>query len=473
MPGQYVVTSGVARSTPFDNTTNGFVSTDVQSAIEEINSKINTNITVDQVVYVNKGGNDTTGLGTFGQPYLTIAKAISSIVDASPTKRYGVLIGPGDYNENLVLKANMFFIGTAGPIATRITGSTININDTTWNVASADNRSGFQDISVNPVATWDFSAQANNTDGKLYFWNIRTSGAWTATANSNITQVIIQDAEIFGAMTFNGCNTLMIGCSFIGTNVTVNSASTAGQGPAILSLSGGNTSGNITATWTSNGVVTLNLYGIAISGTTILTATGASCTVNAAGDSLPVPANRTFTSSAVLNRINDNFASGLLSATTNISVASATAPTAGQVLTATSSTAAIWGPAILLTTYYATGSTTVTTTSATYTLVSGMTVTPVAGTYIAFFSGTFRIASNGADGDVAIFSGGSIVQASNRRQFTTVSIVLGLIGNNLQSSGTPIGEVTVNGSQAVEGRFRANSGTIAVDDRSLVLVRIS
>lgn len=32
--------SGVARSTPFDNSTNGFVSTDTQSAIEEVNDKI-------------------------------------------------------------------------------------------------------------------------------------------------------------------------------------------------------------------------------------------------------------------------------------------------------------------------------------------------------------------------------------------------------------------------------------------------
>lgn len=119
-----------------------------------------------------------------------------------------------------------------------------------------------------------------------------------------------------------------------------------------------------------------------------------------------------------------------------------------------------------------TGSSTVTTTSGTYSTVSGMTTTPPQGTYLVIFSGTFRIASNGADGDFAIFKAGSIIQDSNRRHFTTVTIVLGLIGNNIQSSGCPHAVVTVDGTQVIDGRFRATGGTIACDDRNLILIRL-
>lgn len=123
--------------------------------------------------------------------------------------------------------------------------------------------------------------------------------------------------------------------------------------------------------------------------------------------------------------------------------------------------------------YTVTGSSNVTTTSSTYSLVSGMSITPAVGTYLAMFTGTFRIADNNADGDFAIFKAGSIVQDSNRRMFTTVSVLLGLINNSIGASGTPVTVVTVDGTQAIEGRFRATNGTMAVNDRNLTLVRIA
>lgn len=470
MPTQYVTSSAVARAIPFDNTTNSFTSNNVQSAIEEVNNKITPNITVDQNVYVSKSGNDTTGTGAFGQPYLTIGKAITTITDASPTKRYAIYVGAGDYNENLVLKANMFVIGSS-PLSTRITGSTLNINDTTWNVASTDNRSGFQDISVNPVCTFDFSVQANNTDGKLYFWNIRTSGAWTCTANTNITQVIMQDSEVFGAMTFIGCNTLIEGTANNGVTYTLNSGTTAGQGAGILTLAGGSTSGNITATWTSNGALTVNLYSIGIGSGTVLTASGASCTVNADAASIPVPANRSFSSSAVLVRLNDNFATGLLSATTNISTGSATAPSAGQALVATSSTAASWSSVFSLVSNEITATGTVTTNSGTDAVITSMTTTPAAGTYLVLFNTDMISNAAGAAITFSIYLGGSQIAATQRK-------IIPFDGGTLSSLtarglATLQALVAVNGSQAIDIRWSTSGGTATLSDRSLITLRVA
>lgn len=337
--GKYFEASAVGRAVPFDNTTNGFTSVDVQSAIEEVNAKITVAVTATQVVYVSKNGNDSTGNGSFGQPYLTIGQALTSVTDSSPTKRYEIYINPGDYNENLSLKANVFIVGS-GPLLTKITGSTVDINEATWNV-NADNRSGFQDLSLNNVATWDFTAQTNNAQGKLYFYNIRTGAAWTVTAQNAINQLIIQDSQVFGTTTFNGMTVFAQSVTWQSGNVVVNSSATAGV-PANFTAVGGKILGNITGTWTSNAAVALMLSGVTISSSTVLTASGASCSVVANDGSLPVPANRSFVSSATLSRINDNFAAGLLHATGQVDGSAATAPLTGQSYIAQSASLASW-----------------------------------------------------------------------------------------------------------------------------------
>lgn len=468
MPNTYVALTSPARAVPFDNSTNLFSSSDVQAAIEEVNAKITTAFTSDRSLFVDKSGNDTTGTGSIGQPYLTIGKAIAVITDASPTKRYGIFVGPGDYAENLVLKANIFIKGS-GPLDTRITGTTLNINDATWNVTSADNRSGFQDISVNPTCTFDFSVQANNTDGKLYFWNIRTSGAWTCTANTNVTQVIVQDSQFFGALTCIGCNSQLEGCTF-GSDITVQSGTTSGQGAAVMTLVSGRTSANLVATWTSNGTVTMNLAGLTIGSSTTLTASGASCTVNVNDGSLPIPANRTFSSSAVLVRLNDNFAGGLLSATTNVSVSAATAPAAGQVLTASSSTLATWKTPTL-TTSEATATANATTTSGTDALINSMTLTLTAGTYLFMFSAGIQSSNAGAVITTSFYVGGSqradSVRAIAPFDGGTLSALTGRCGVSIQ------GVITVNGSQAVEVRWNTTGGTATCGPRTLTALQVA
>ncbi len=69
--------------------------------------------TVNQIVNVQKGGSDTTGNGTTSRPYLTVAHALATILDATDLKIYGILIGPGVYNDPLVLKPSVFVIGIA------------------------------------------------------------------------------------------------------------------------------------------------------------------------------------------------------------------------------------------------------------------------------------------------------------------------------------------------------------------------
>jgi hypothetical protein len=125
------------------------------------------------MVYVSKGGNDINGDGTINNPFATIPKALTSIVDAAPTKRYSIMVGPGNYIESFSLKANVMVIGV-DPILVRIGSerSSIDINDPTWSV-SGDNRSGFKKVAlVASTLTFDFAAQSS-AEGELYFDNVR------------------------------------------------------------------------------------------------------------------------------------------------------------------------------------------------------------------------------------------------------------------------------------------------------------
>lgn len=96
MPAPF--TTPVAKSTPFDNTTNGFTAQDVQAAIEEINNAFNKH--PNQIVYVATNGNDSTGDGTYHNPFLTIKHAASTITDSSTNKRYSIKVAPGNYSED-------------------------------------------------------------------------------------------------------------------------------------------------------------------------------------------------------------------------------------------------------------------------------------------------------------------------------------------------------------------------------------
>jgi hypothetical protein len=104
-----------------------------------------------------------------------------------------------------------------------------------------------------------------------------------------------------------------------------------------------------------------------------------------------------------------------------------------------------------------------TTTSTTDTLIAGMTLTPAAGTYLVNFSTTVLNSANGATRlFVSIWSGGAQVPHSERN-----------IGINAANTAVHTSAVvTVNGTQAIEARWRAVAGTNTAHQRSLTILRI-
>jgi hypothetical protein len=176
-----------------------------------------------------------------------------------------------------------------------------------------------------------------------------------------------------------------------------------------------------------------------------------------------VNATQTLTNKTITSNTNNVTAKGLFSATTTVNVSASSAPTAGQVLTATSPTTATWqAPNPNITCYQATDPNALNMTSTSYTLISGMTVTPTqTGTYLVLFDTAFY--SNDTNlVKIAIYRNGSIVSDSER-----------LLGDSMYNAATTATIITWT-SGAVEARMAVTSGsTVTVYKRSLYLLRIS
>lgn len=79
-----------------------------------------------QTVWVNLGGNDTTGDGSMSNPFASVGHAMASITDAGQHKLYTLLLGAGDYVETaLALKPWVVVIGQhAASTSISVTGGT-------------------------------------------------------------------------------------------------------------------------------------------------------------------------------------------------------------------------------------------------------------------------------------------------------------------------------------------------------------
>lgn len=268
-----------------------------------------------QIVYVNKGGNDVTGDGTECNPFLTVTRAMAFIVDASPTKRYAISIGPGTFTEPLIhLKANVQLIGTS-TLLTRL-AIPFDINDPSWNGnLNVDNRSGFVDLSL-LTAPLDFNFTTNAitpSTGRLFFVSINFTPTPVFTGNSTfLSQINIRDSQLFGGYTQNGANVTMF-ASYVGgvplplpqPVITINSIVPY---DTQVHLIGGGTDGDVVVN-VANGTVPIDpfdLLSFAIKGSLIVNGVaGVSTRIRATVDSIPIRSRVTLIGNSAIEKLDD------------------------------------------------------------------------------------------------------------------------------------------------------------------------
>lgn len=113
----------------------------------------------------------------------------------------------------------------------------------------------------------------------------------------------------------------------------------------------------------------------------------------------------------------------------------------------------------------ATATSTTSTTSSSLTPISGMSITPGAGTYLAWFSSSFYNSGASNAGQIAIFVGGS-EQVHSRRWYSVPAANVYLVMSTLVY-------VTVGAGQAIDVRWRTAGGTFYCEERALMLLKIA
>lgn len=214
------------------------------SAYIEISTTDVIPISVENIRYVSKNGNDGTGDGSVNKPYLTITAAQNSIIDASPTKRYGIVVSAGTYTETgiFALKANVFIVGTSR--------DSVRIGATSFALASdfsgsADNRSGISQATILNNADFNWTT-VTSAAGKLYFNEVSFNGTVDLYGYNNaIAQSQFDSCIIFGNFAISGINLgILTNTTYYG-NITMSQHPSGGV-PTLIFASGGSCSGTVT-----------------------------------------------------------------------------------------------------------------------------------------------------------------------------------------------------------------------------------
>lgn len=356
--------------------------------------------TTTSVIYVAKNGLNT-NTGGILNPLLTISAAITAATSGTT-----IYVAPGNYVENITLKAgvsiagqqsrNCFITGnvvadyngtvylhsldfraSTGVVLTisgvtapnlqlddchidSLSGASHAINYTNVNSASKFlNESGAVTVAVSTSAR-AFSSNSS-TQGTVIFQNI---SARLLDNKSNIC-LFLEGYVVFTHMLddIHGSIYVSNSASYNGVNLTIDSGSSAMIDVSSLTLS---TLANIVCLSTANPVVTgVGYFAHGIIGFAS-TGEGFAPTLNINTGAAPIPtssfqlhpeANTTLPYDGQINyngthayitigstryQIDQQVPVSLKTATTTVSIGSATAPTAGQVLTASSGTAASW-----------------------------------------------------------------------------------------------------------------------------------
>lgn len=115
-------------------------------------------------------------------------------------------------------------------------------------------------------------------------------------------------------------------------------------------------------------------------------------------------------------------------------------------------------------TYNLTSSTTFSTTSITDVVITGFTLTPQAGTYGCWYNGASLLTTTPKTHWWSFYKSGSQIADSERSQDTAHS------NQNMADSTMSI--VQFNGTDTMDVRVRTQNGTLSIDQRSMLLIRL-
>jgi len=203
---------------------------------------------VAQIKYVSKNGVDASADGSEEKPYLTIAAAMASITDASPSKRYVIRIAAGSYTEaSVAIKSNVFLVGDSKE-SVRITGA-VSMGAWTQDNSGSDDRSGFSMVTLLSAVDLNWNT-AKSRAGKIYMNEVVFASTLSMYGYDNgIAQAQLNACLIFGNLTISGINVGVFTNNIAYADITLNQHPSLAS---ILAATGGSCSGTLRFNTTVN-----------------------------------------------------------------------------------------------------------------------------------------------------------------------------------------------------------------------------
>lgn len=114
-------------------------------------------------------------------------------------------------------------------------------------------------------------------------------------------------------------------------------------------------------------------------------------------------------------------------------------------------------------------STSTSTTSSSYTQVNSMSSTPAAGTYMVSFAASGKGTADNQEMQVILYKNGSSITHTER----DYGFEADANNNDKRFAIHTQALITVNGSEAIEARYKTNTGTFNIYERSMTLLKVS
>lgn len=181
-------------------------------------------------------------------------------------------------------------------------------------------------------------------------------------------------------------------------------------------------------------------------------------------------ATQTLTNKTMTATSNSARASDLATTGANVVIDGAAPPTTGQILTATSATAADWQtPSSGSLTYNEISAvSTIASSSTTYVVINSMSIVPSAGTYFVTFSQSMSTEIKDDLVSIALFVDETVVQHTERQLFA-------VSGHNhtVDLQGHCQGVVVSTGTETISARWKISANTVNGFERSMFLLKLN
>lgn len=182
-----------------------------------------------QTRFVDKAGNDTTGDGSFANPFLTIQRAYTSITTASATEIWRISVGVGTFVDPFVMTPWIFLHGAGRNLTTLSPVQANWIGGAAW--AAGAQSAGIIGVRLNTNLTVNFALVASTGAGAFSLYDALLDGMLLNFTGNNATNIVFAEnvQQVFATGVAHQLNNILAnwdGVNLRSSPLTINNTAT-------------------------------------------------------------------------------------------------------------------------------------------------------------------------------------------------------------------------------------------------------